>query len=78
MAPEPHSQSHSQPLHTPAIAEGLFAIKREYSYEVSIYDESMDISSGCTSVAATSDSDIIRHQQKFSVPSLDVSLKYPQ
>ena len=30
----------------PAIAGGLFAINREYLYEVSIYDDGMDICSG--------------------------------
>ena len=36
----------SKPLHTPAIAGGLFSIDRDYFYEVGSYDEGMDIWGG--------------------------------
>lgn len=36
----------SQPLHTPAMAGGLFSIDKDYFYEVGSYDEGMDIWGG--------------------------------
>ena len=36
----------SQPLHTPAMAGGLFSIDRDYFYEIGSYDEGMDIWGG--------------------------------
>jgi len=36
----------SEPLHTPAMAGGLFAIDRDYFYQVGSYDEGMDIWGG--------------------------------
>lgn len=36
----------SEPLHTPAMAGGLFSIDRDYFYEVGSYDEGMDIWGG--------------------------------
>ena len=35
----------SKPLHTPAIAGGLFSIDRDYFYEVGSYDEGFPYSS---------------------------------
>lgn len=36
----------SQPLHTPAMAGGLFSIDKDYFYEIGSYDEGMDIWGG--------------------------------
>lgn len=36
----------SHPLHTPAMAGGLFSIDRDYFYEIGSYDEGMDIWGG--------------------------------
>jgi len=36
----------SEPLHTPAMAGGLFSIDKEYFYEIGSYDEGMDIWGG--------------------------------
>ena len=36
----------SQPLHTPAMAGGLFSIDKDFFYEIGPYDEGMDIWGG--------------------------------
>jgi polypeptide N-acetylgalactosaminyltransferase len=36
----------SQPLHTPAMAGGLFSIDKDFFYEIGSYDEGMDIWGG--------------------------------
>ena len=43
---ERRNNDRSRPLHTPAMAGGLFSIEKDYFYEIGSYDEGMDIWGG--------------------------------
>jgi len=43
---ERRNNDRSRPLHTPAMAGGLFSIDKDYFYEIGSYDEGMDIWGG--------------------------------